>query len=310
MNDIHNILVIVDPTAREHPAVHKAARLAEVFNARLELFACETKESHALRYAAHLRSGGSTDFMAHIRAVLDDIARPLRQRGVDSSVEVTSGEPLHTKLLERIESARADLVVKDTHPHSLLKRTLITNTDWHLIRGCPTPLLLTKERPWSAMPVLAAAVDPGHVNDKLVALDHRILEWAQTLRGVLEGTLRVVHAYLPAVLMAEAVSGAPLMLASLRPEVMEDEKRTAFERVESLTASYGVSAADVSVQLGVPADVLPRFAREVAADILVMGAISRSGVQRVLIGSTAERVLEHLPCDVWVVKPPGFAAPA
>jgi len=34
-----------------------------------------------------------------------------------------------------------------------------------------------------------------------------------------------------------------------------------------------------------------------------MGAISRSGLKRLLIGNTAERVLEHLPCDLLIVKP-------
>ena len=49
MSDIHNILVIVDPTANEHPAVEKAAALAQKCGARIELYACETKESRALR---------------------------------------------------------------------------------------------------------------------------------------------------------------------------------------------------------------------------------------------------------------------
>jgi universal stress protein E len=44
------------------------------------------------------------------------------------------------------------------------------------------------------------------------------------------------------------------------------------------------------------------------ADIVAMGAISRSGLQRVFIGSTAEDVLEHLPCDALIVKPPDFAS--
>src|SRR5688572_4752074 len=117
MARINNILVIVDPTADDQPAVEKAARLAKAFNARLELFACETKESHAIRYAQHLQKGGNPDFVAHIRAVLDRIAQPLRQRGLDVAVEVTTGDPLHAKLLERTKRTGADLVVKDTHHH-------------------------------------------------------------------------------------------------------------------------------------------------------------------------------------------------
>lgn len=41
---------------------------------------------------------------------------------------------------------------------------------------------------------------------------------------------------------------------------------------------------------------------------MTMGAISRSGLQRAFLGSTAEDVLERLPCDALIVKPPDFSA--
>ena len=37
-----------------------------------------------------------------------------------------------------------------------------------------------------------------------------------------------------------------------------------------------------------------------------MGAVSRSGLKRVFIGNTAEKILDELPCDVLVVKPARF----
>jgi universal stress protein E len=58
---------------------------------------------------------------------------------------------------------------------------------------------------------------------------------------------------------------------------------------------------------GNPATVIPRLARELGAGIVVMGALSRSGLSRVFIGNTAERVLESLPCDVLVIKPEDVA---
>jgi universal stress protein E len=308
MSRIHNILVIVDPTATEHPAIDKAARIAEKFGARLELFACETKQSRAMRYAAHLEKGGPIDFVAHVRAILETLAKPLRSRGLDVSIEVGAGDPLHAQLLERTRDTHADLVVKDTHHHSLLKRTLVTNTDWHLIRGCPVPLLLTKARPWADAPSFLAALDPGHVNDKPVSLDTRILEWARSFRERLGGTLRAVHAYLPLVLVAEAANGVPASLSPLTPEMMEQEGKQQLDRLRALTAPHGVSARDAHAQVGVATAVIPRFAEETRADVVAMGAISRSGLERIFIGSTAESVLESLPCDVLVVKPLDFAA--
>ena len=42
--------------------------------------------------------------------------------------------------------------------------------------------------------------------------------------------------------------------------------------------------------------------------IVVMGALARAGLKRLLIGNTAERVLDHLPCDLLVIKPRGLRA--
>lgn len=308
MNRVNNILVIVDPTIDEQPALHKAARLAKAFDARLQLFACETKETRAIRYAAHLRKTGKADFISDVYAVLDGLAEPVRKQGVDLSIEVLTGDPLYAQLLDRTQATCADLVVKDTHHHSFVKRTFITNTDWHLIRGCPVPLLLTKPRPWSSAPVLAAAIDPGHAKDKPAVLDNRILDWAAEMRTTLDGSMHVVHAFLPAIVTAEAASGMPALAGQVTQQLMEEEQKVKLAEVERLCAPYGIETKNRIVEFGTATEVLPRVAREIAADIMIMGAISRSALRRAFIGSTAERVLEYLPCDVFVVKPPDFAA--
>ena len=55
-----------------------------------------------------------------------------------------------------------------------------------------------------------------------------------------------------------------------------------------------------------PVSGISAIARKVSADLVVMGAVSRSGLKRLFIGNTAERVLNMLPCDVLVVKPAHF----
>ena len=54
---------------------------------------------------------------------------------------------------------------------------------------------------------------------------------------------------------------------------------------------------------GLAQDCLQKAAQQHAADFVVMGAVSRRGLKRLFIGSTAERVLDRLPCDVVIIKP-------
>jgi universal stress protein E len=307
MNRINNILAIVDPTTSEQPAVNKAARLAEKLGARLELFVCDTKASREARMAAHAREPSHQPFLASVKALLESLADPLRARGLDVTTETECADPLHAALVDRTKRTSADLVVKDTHHHSLAKRTFMTNTDWNLIRSCPVPLLLTKASPWRPAPRILAAVDPGHVNDKPVALDHRILEHAALFAKALGGDLHAVHAYLPLAIIAAATGGTPPMAVSVSPEEISIEEAAKRKQIRELVAGYGVDVARIHLELGGAAECLPRIAQTLEADVVAMGAISRSGLKRAFIGNTAEDVLERLPCDALIVKPPDFA---
>jgi universal stress protein E len=307
MNRIFNILVIVDPTASEHPAVARGALLAQAFAARLELYACETKASREARLAAHARKHAQEPFVVDLKSMLEGLAAPLRIAGVDVATETECADPLHAALLDRVKRTSAELVIKDTHHHTLAQRTLLTNTDWQLIRGCPVPLLLTKPGPWASSPKIVAAIDPGHANDKPAVLDHCILEHASAFSTALKGELHVLHACIPAAVVAAAASAPPLAMTVSAQELAREEESKRKE-IAALVSDYGVRSGNIHVSTGGPASVLPRAAQAVGADIMVLGAISRSGLKRVFIGSTAEDVLENLPCDALIVKSPDFAS--
>jgi universal stress protein E len=53
---------------------------------------------------------------------------------------------------------------------------------------------------------------------------------------------------------------------------------------------------------GAAVDALPGFAAARALDVLALGAIARRRLAEWLIGATAERLLERVPCDLLIVK--------
>jgi universal stress protein E len=306
MDYINQILVIVDPTAKEHPSIAKAAVLAEKFRARIELFVCDTKSAREMRLAAHVQASPGEPFAVNIKALLETLAAPLRSRGLDVTTECAHADVLHVGLIDRTRNTHADLVIKDTHHHSLAQRTFLTNTDWQLIRGCPVPLLLTKNMQWAAVPRIFAAVDPGHVNDKPEKLDHWIVEHAALLAQRLEGELHVLHVYLPVAIVASATAVNPPLAGAVTPEDLAVEEANRRKLVDALLSEYRLTPDRIHLELGGPAQVLPHAAKSLHADVLTMGAIARSGLKRIFIGSTAEDVLDRLPCDALIVKPLDF----
>jgi nucleotide-binding universal stress UspA family protein len=55
---------------------------------------------------------------------------------------------------------------------------------------------------------------------------------------------------------------------------------------------------------GDPASEIVRYGQDAGIDLIVMGTHGRTGVERLLMGSVAERVLRDAPCSVLVVKLP------
>jgi nucleotide-binding universal stress UspA family protein len=55
---------------------------------------------------------------------------------------------------------------------------------------------------------------------------------------------------------------------------------------------------------GDPASEIVRYGRDAGIDLIVMGTHGRTGVERLLMGSVAEKVLRDAPCSVLVVKLP------
>jgi nucleotide-binding universal stress UspA family protein len=65
--------------------------------------------------------------------------------------------------------------------------------------------------------------------------------------------------------------------------------------------------SDVQVELAVIADHAPAraicdYAENHGVSLIVLGSHGRSGMERWLIGSVAERVVRHAPCNVYIVR--------
>jgi universal stress protein E len=297
----NTILVVVDLTAGAHqPAVARAAWLAKQDGARLELFACDFDpdlDSGHVTTLWGVNAGPRERLLLQRRSQLEELAAPLRKQGLTVTVDVVWDHPFEAAIVKKAAANDYWLVAKDTHHQNLIQRTLLTNVDWHLIRTCPVPLLLVKDRPLSAEPNVLAAVDPVNEHDKPAALDDRIFTFAADLARALRGQLHVMHAYAPPL-------GAELPADVLK--IIEQEHRAAMTK---FLDAHAVLGGRRHLYQGLAHDSLSKAAAEHGADFVVMGAVARRGLKRLFIGSTAERVLDRLPCDLVIIKPLEFEVP-
>lgn len=60
---------------------------------------------------------------------------------------------------------------------------------------------------------------------------------------------------------------------------------------------------------GLPEQVIPDFAKQLDAELVILGTIGRTGISAALLGNTAEHVLDQINCDVLAIKPEDFKCP-
>lgn len=310
MSNSKTLLVVVDPTSDRQPAMERAARLASSIGAQLELLICDYDQQLAGgRFVVpEALSGARAALLDAHRERLEALAAPLREAGLSVGTSARWEHPLDHGVLRRAAEIQPLMVVKDTHYHGAIQRALFSNTDWNLIRRCAAPLLLVKPRPLAAEPRVLAAVDPLHEFDKPAELDNAILALATELATALHGRLEVFHAFDPAPAIAGASGSIASPIAVPVRELTDSLEREHQAALTALLRDYPVERSAVHLEQGVAAERLLSLSGKLPADVVVMGAVSRSAIKRILVGNTAERVLDRLPCDLLIVKPAGFAA--
>ncbi len=312
MTKISSILAVYDPTRkaalREQPAVGRATDLAAALGARLELFLCDYNQylSGERFFDSPGLSKARDSYIAGHLKLVNQVAKEVREHKVEVTTKAVWDTPLSDGIVRRVLQSSPDLVVKDTHPHAKLQRVIFTNTDWHLIRDCPAPLLLVKPGEGNDAGPVIAAVDPMHDNDKPAQIDQEIIGLGRALSDCQKLGFHLFHAYHTIV---SAPSGVPTGVEPvILPLEMTDEsiKKAHARAFNALREKFGVPEDHAHLMQGDTRESLFELVDELKASLVVMGAVARGRLQRLFVGSTAEKVLGDVQCDVLVVKPEGF----
>ncbi len=105
-------------------------------------------------------------------------------------------------------------------------------------------------------------------------------------------------------LMSVAYYGADY-LEEMPPNIrekLEEEAKQALKKAKALFDGKNLPAETVLVTGLVPANLIIRKAQEGNYDRILLGSTGMSGLDKVMMGSTAAKVVAHAPCEVTVVR--------
>ncbi|OGK83272.1 MAG: hypothetical protein A2W08_05985 [Candidatus Rokubacteria bacterium RBG_16_73_20] len=239
------------------------------------------------------------EFRAALRAegrrALEEARRLLGPRGATAEDRVAEGGA-RAEILRAADEWEADLIVLGARGLGGVRGVLLGSVSSAVAHHARCPVLVVKGR-------------PRPLGGVLIALDGSEHAWAGVRfvlalpldRGTKVRLLSVVE-------RVHYPSSAPRLLrAQLRGLLadMEKERRAELDRGLARAAAElrgRVTRVTRGTPTGTPAGEIVAAARELDADLVVVGARGRGGIERLLLGSVSERVLRDARCPVLIVK--------
>lgn len=299
----NTILAIIEYERFPKEVAIRAARIAKLYDCDLEIVLSDPTVGFLRK--SFMISVDSQQISETVQQAqqeeLERIVTAVQEYGVEVRTSVIQDRPTGDAIAAHAMEIEPRFVVKGTEYHSPAERAVFTFNDWQLIRKLDFPLWLVKVHEWQDKPVIIAAVDPMHPDEEEGTLTQSIIDIGKSVTEKVEGRLLLMHTY---ELLEEVNAWAKLEFKPLKVPIEELKRKMRDEHrrhLDSLAAANGIGAGAIHLLPGRTREILPAFARQQGADLVVMGAVARSGLKRRLIGSTAEHVLDHVPCDILIV---------
>ncbi|MCA9623433.1 MAG: universal stress protein [Myxococcales bacterium] len=298
-------LIACDALEKEEPIPPSVASMARHFDAEVVLVNVAPQVPRSWLFREVLREEAQTSLMATRKQQLERLAR--KMRGVPTRTLVRQGVP-HVEIVCAAIEERCDLVVVIDDPRLRDRGSSFGMTTMRLMRKCPLPVWAVRRdsrRPRRVMAAVDVPLD-GKDDD---GLNHRVLQLALTFTPPSAAPLTVMHAWS---LWGEHMLAAP---GRMRPdelaEALADTEREHKRALEAVVEAESVDLGSVRLELvkGDATFVVPRVVARKKIDLLVMGTVARTGLPSLLMGNTAERILNQVTCSVIAVKPPHFVSP-
>jgi nucleotide-binding universal stress UspA family protein len=298
----HAILVPLDGSGVGQQAIEVGARLARHAGASLHFAMAHQPLPAGLLSSELPRVAEELEVESRAReaAYLEAVAEGVRcAHGLCVTTALLEGPPARA-LADEMRARHVDLVVMTTHGRGGLNRWWLGSVTDRLLRLTRAPLLLLHPR---------TATQPTEFRRVLVALDGEsdegLLECALAVGSLASSASYVLARVVPPT--TPLMGPLPAYPTRLHPDWarrQDLEARNYLARLSSRLASRGFHTTTEVVAAEGVADSLLEIAAATSADLIAVGTHSAAGVERLLLGSVADKVIRGAAQPVLVVPQP------
>jgi universal stress protein E len=309
LKNFKNILVMVNGNVdlSNDSAISRGADLAEQSNGCLTLMdVIDAPDTMVREYKGIISAAELIDmFIKQRHEELEAVAILLKKKNIDVIIKVLTGRSF-IETIRQVLQGKHDLLIKVANEHT----GSFDSDDFHLMRKCPQPVWLLKPDQGLEYQRVLAAIDlnlENHAEGK--ALNTLIMDLATSLAHWQHSDLHILSCW--SLYGESTLRDSPFLKVSEEKiaAILLEEKKLNLAHLDDLIARYSDSQCTTHLIKGSAKQCIPDFVRENNIDVVVMGTVARTGIPGLLIGNTAETILQLIDSSVITVKPTGFESP-
>ncbi|RJQ43727.1 MAG: universal stress protein [Nitrospiraceae bacterium] len=210
---------------------------------------------------------------AEIKKHLESVKSRASEEKTDCEVLIAHGDP-YTEIVEAASANRVDMIVIGRRGKTGLKKLLMGEVAAKVIGHAPSRVLVVPKAARIEFKKLLVATDGSQHSEQAVA---------------------------EAVGIAKCCGSELLILSAMRDESEQEEAQAHVNRAADIARNEGVNAETIT-PIGRSYDVIVETAGGRGVDLIVMGTYGKTGIRKVLMGSSTEKVIGYAGCAVLVVR--------
>jgi nucleotide-binding universal stress UspA family protein len=286
---VERLLLSTDGSEHSEGAIREAIKLAKKCSSKLWVMSvAETNpEFEALAPQITEKAGKAA------RELVEALQARAKKEGVDCTGIVHQGEDSYKYIVDEAAKNKISMIIMGRRGRTGLKRLMMGSVTSRVIGHAPCNVLVVPR---------AAKVEFKNI---LVATDGSKHSAAAASEAIglakRNGSKLTVISVVPSELMTptDIEFSMPQRELIAEKEMHEAEKNA--KAVKDAAQKEGV-AVQAFVMSGKPSDAIIQTAKEKNSDLIVLGSHGKTGIERLLMGSVAERVIVLTACAVLVVK--------
>jgi nucleotide-binding universal stress UspA family protein len=290
-----NLVVTTDFSSTANHAVKQAIILASRFKAKLTILHARVEhEDDPTTITAKLKSINLGDEQLKER-IRKNLPENYERYSVEIDYLVIKGYSAHSAILKYLNSNKTDLIIIGTHGRSGVERFLIGSVAEKVVRHAPCPVLTVSEKSGikDNFPVIVVPFNFGK-HSKLAL--HAAAELAVYMGKELHLIYVVDQEVHPAL-----YSWGMKSVLDIIPDIVQKAEKEMDKAAAEIPEADKIHIVK-KVDAGEPYKEIAHYVKEVNADLVVIATHGLVGLDRLLLGSTTERIIRSVKSPILSLK--------